>query len=65
MPRRRRTAIKEINSGIYAFDLEPLFDALDGIGTAQQARRVLPARSCRHLSQAEAHGRDLDGRIRE
>lgn len=25
-------AIREINSGIYAFDLEPLFDALDRIG---------------------------------
>ena len=28
--------ISEINSGIYAFDLAPLFAALDGIGTANQ-----------------------------
>ncbi len=28
--------ITEINSGIYAFDLAPLFAALDGIGTANQ-----------------------------
>ena len=28
--------ITEINSGIYAFDLEPLFAALDSIGTANQ-----------------------------
>jgi bifunctional UDP-N-acetylglucosamine pyrophosphorylase/glucosamine-1-phosphate N-acetyltransferase len=36
-------AIKEINSGIYAFDLEPLFSALDGIGTAnKQGEYYLP-----------------------
>jgi bifunctional UDP-N-acetylglucosamine pyrophosphorylase/glucosamine-1-phosphate N-acetyltransferase len=29
-------AITEINSGIYAFDLEPLFAALDSIGTANK-----------------------------
>lgn len=31
-------AITEINSGIYAFDLEPLFAALDSIGTANKQR---------------------------
>ena len=30
--------IAEINSGIYAFDLEPLFDALRGIGAANAQR---------------------------
>ncbi|MEP6782566.1 MAG: bifunctional UDP-N-acetylglucosamine diphosphorylase/glucosamine-1-phosphate N-acetyltransferase GlmU [Acidobacteriota bacterium] len=36
-------AITEINSGIYAFDLEPLFGALDGIGTAnKQGEYYLP-----------------------
>jgi bifunctional UDP-N-acetylglucosamine pyrophosphorylase / glucosamine-1-phosphate N-acetyltransferase len=36
-------AITEINSGIYAFDLEPLFDALDSIGTAnKQGEYYLP-----------------------
>jgi bifunctional UDP-N-acetylglucosamine pyrophosphorylase/glucosamine-1-phosphate N-acetyltransferase len=36
-------AITEINSGIYAFDLEPLFGALDGIGTANnQGEYYLP-----------------------
>ena len=36
-------AITEINSGIYAFDLEPLFAALDGIGTAnKQGEYYLP-----------------------
>ena len=35
--------IKEINSGIYAFALEPLFRALDGIGTAnKQGEYYLP-----------------------
>jgi bifunctional UDP-N-acetylglucosamine pyrophosphorylase/glucosamine-1-phosphate N-acetyltransferase len=36
-------AINEINSGIYAFDLEPLFAALDSIGTAnKQGEYYLP-----------------------
>jgi len=36
-------AISEINSGIYAFDLDPLFDALDSIGTAnKQGEYYLP-----------------------
>ncbi len=36
-------AITEINSGIYAFDLAPLFDALDSIGTAnKQGEYYLP-----------------------
>ena len=36
-------AIHEINSGIYAFDLEPLFGALDSIGTAnKQGEYYLP-----------------------
>jgi bifunctional UDP-N-acetylglucosamine pyrophosphorylase / glucosamine-1-phosphate N-acetyltransferase len=36
-------AIHEINSGIYAFDLAPLFDALDSIGTAnKQGEYYLP-----------------------
>lgn len=36
-------AINEINSGIYAFDLEPLFTALDSIGTAnKQGEYYLP-----------------------
>jgi bifunctional UDP-N-acetylglucosamine pyrophosphorylase/glucosamine-1-phosphate N-acetyltransferase len=36
-------AITEINSGIYAFDLEPLFAALDSIGTAnKQGEYYLP-----------------------
>lgn len=36
-------AIDEINSGIYAFDLAPLFDALHGIGTANaQGEYYLP-----------------------
>jgi bifunctional UDP-N-acetylglucosamine pyrophosphorylase/glucosamine-1-phosphate N-acetyltransferase len=36
-------AITEINSGIYAFDLEPLFGALDTIGTAnKQGEYYLP-----------------------
>ncbi len=36
-------AITEINSGIYAFDLEPLFPALDSIGTAnKQGEYYLP-----------------------
>lgn len=36
-------AIAEINSGIYAFDLAPLFDALDAIGTANsQGEYYLP-----------------------
>ena len=30
--------IREINSGIYAFDLEPLFDALSQIGTSNAQR---------------------------
>jgi bifunctional UDP-N-acetylglucosamine pyrophosphorylase/glucosamine-1-phosphate N-acetyltransferase len=36
-------AITEINSGIYAFELAPLFKALDGIGTAnKQGEYYLP-----------------------
>ena len=36
-------AINEINSGIYAFDLPPLFSALDSIGTAnKQGEYYLP-----------------------
>jgi bifunctional UDP-N-acetylglucosamine pyrophosphorylase / glucosamine-1-phosphate N-acetyltransferase len=36
-------ALTEINSGIYAFDLPPLFAALDGIGTAnKQGEYYLP-----------------------
>jgi bifunctional UDP-N-acetylglucosamine pyrophosphorylase / glucosamine-1-phosphate N-acetyltransferase len=36
-------AIREINSGIYAFDLEPLFDALRAIGSANaQGEYYLP-----------------------
>jgi bifunctional UDP-N-acetylglucosamine pyrophosphorylase/glucosamine-1-phosphate N-acetyltransferase len=36
-------AITEINSGIYAFDLAPLFEALDAIGTANnQGEYYLP-----------------------
>jgi bifunctional UDP-N-acetylglucosamine pyrophosphorylase/glucosamine-1-phosphate N-acetyltransferase len=36
-------AIREINSGIYAFDLAPLFDALRGIGSANaQGEYYLP-----------------------
>ena len=36
-------AITEINSGIYAFDLDPLFAALDAIGTAnKQGEYYLP-----------------------
>jgi len=36
-------AITEINSGIYAFDLQPLFSALDSIGTAnKQGEYYLP-----------------------
>ena len=57
-------AITEINSGIYAFDLAPLFDALDAHRHREQAGRVLPARSRRDLPQAEARGRDLDRRAR-
>ena len=35
--------ITEINSGIYAFALEPLFKALDGVGTAnKQGEYYLP-----------------------
>jgi bifunctional UDP-N-acetylglucosamine pyrophosphorylase / glucosamine-1-phosphate N-acetyltransferase len=41
MPEQR--AIKEINSGIYAFDLAPLFDALKRIGSANaQGEYYLP-----------------------
>ena len=36
--------IREINSGIYAFDLAPLFDALRGIAAAERPGRVLPDR---------------------
>jgi bifunctional UDP-N-acetylglucosamine pyrophosphorylase/glucosamine-1-phosphate N-acetyltransferase len=36
-------ALTEINSGIYAFDLAPLFDALDSVGTAnKQGEYYLP-----------------------
>jgi bifunctional N-acetylglucosamine-1-phosphate-uridyltransferase/glucosamine-1-phosphate-acetyltransferase GlmU-like protein len=36
-------AIGEINSGVYAFDLAPLFDALRGIGSANaQGEYYLP-----------------------
>ena len=38
-----QAAIPEINSGIYAFDLAPLFDALDDVGTANaQGEYYLP-----------------------
>ena len=40
-------AIREINSGIYAFALAPLFDALARAGDRQRAGRVLPDRSRR------------------
>ena len=33
MPRRPSGRSREINSGIYAFDLAPLFDALRGIAS--------------------------------
>ena len=55
-------AITEINSGIYAFDLAPLFARARLDRHREQAGRVLPARSRRDLSQAEARRRDLDGR---
>ena len=63
MRRRREREIKEINSGIYAFDLEPLFDALRSIGAAERAGRVLPARPGRHLPAADV-GRWPRGRWR-
>ena len=43
-------AIREINSGIYAFALDGLFDALRAIAAGKCADEVLPARSRRHLS---------------
>ena len=55
-------AIKEVNAGIYAFDLEPLFDAIRSI--AERPRRVLPARPDCDLSPPEAGGLDADGRER-
>ena len=47
--------IKEINSGIYAFDLAPLFDALRGIASQNaqgefyltDSSRSIAAESCR------------------
>ena len=39
--------IREINSGIYAFALDGLFDAVRSIAVAERAGRVLPARSGR------------------
>ena len=47
--------IREINSGIYAFDLAPLFDALRDIA-AERPGRVLPDRPGCHLSPAQAAG---------
>lgn len=44
--------ISEINSGIYAFDLEPLFAALDAIGTAnKQGEHYLPDLVAIHRKQ--------------
>ena len=54
----RSAAIGEINSGIYAFDLEPLFEALRSIGSAERAAGVLPAGSRPHVSRARARRRD-------
>ena len=47
-------AIREINSGVYAFDLEPLFPALQRIASDERTGRVLPARSRRDLPPAAA-----------
>jgi bifunctional UDP-N-acetylglucosamine pyrophosphorylase/glucosamine-1-phosphate N-acetyltransferase len=45
-------AITEINSGIYAFDLAPLFGSLDAIGTAnQQGEYYLPDLVAIHRKQ--------------
>ena len=46
--------IHEINSGIYAFDLAPLFDALRTIAANERAGRVLPDRPGRDLPAAQA-----------
>ena len=51
-------AIREINSGIYAFALAPLFDALRRAGDRQRAGRVLPDRSRRDLPAAQPARRD-------
>ena len=59
--RRRSGEIREINTGIYAFDLAPLFAALRADRLGERAGRVLPARSRRDLPRARADGRDGDG----
>ena len=54
--------ITEINSGIYAFALEPLFKALAGLGTANNQGEYLSSGSHRHLSQATQARRHLHRR---
>ena len=54
-------AIREINSGIYAFDLAPLFAALARDRLGERAGRVLPARPREDLPRARADGRNGDG----
>ncbi len=47
--------IKEINSGIYAFDLEPLFDALETIPTAGSVNEIyLPGLVTRYRREGRA-----------
>ena len=50
--------IHEINSGIYAFDLAPLFDALRSIASQNAQGEYLPDRSRRDLPAAQAAGGD-------
>ena len=51
-------ALKEINSGIYAFQLEPLFDALRRLPASERPEGVLPDRSDRELPPAGAPPRN-------
>ena len=46
--------IREINSGIYAFDMGRLFEALGGIAVTERPGRVLPDRPGRDLSPTQA-----------
>ena len=55
-------ALKEINSGIYAFDLAPLFDAVRGDSSGRCGQRSLSARARDDLPTAGIAGRDDHGR---
>ena len=54
--------IREINSGIYAFALDGLFDAVRSIAARERAERVLPAGSRGDLPAARAWRRNRDRR---